>query len=188
MLAEGGEAGLAASGCPSSRTPLELIFGLTAFALLYWIKHKVVPTSRRCTPSAPRRSRAACTRPRRPRPQAQAALEQYQAQLAEARAEASRIREDARAQGARSSPRCVSRPQAEAARITEAAHKQIEAERQQAVVSAARRGGHAVHRRSPAASSGESLEEEARQKGIVERFLAELESGEVRPEKVGEDA
>ena len=32
---------------------------------------------------------------------------------------------------------------------------------------------------------GESLHEETRQKGIVERFLTELESGEIRPEKVG---
>ena len=32
---------------------------------------------------------------------------------------------------------------------------------------------------------GESLEDEVRQKGIVDRFLAELEAGDVRPEKVG---
>ena len=32
---------------------------------------------------------------------------------------------------------------------------------------------------------GESLEDETRQKGIVERFLAELEAGEVVREKVG---
>jgi F-type H+-transporting ATPase subunit b len=35
---------------------------------------------------------------------------------------------------------------------------------------------------------GESLHEETRQKGIVDRFLAELEAGEIQPEKVGEDA
>jgi len=32
---------------------------------------------------------------------------------------------------------------------------------------------------------GESLHEEARQKGIVDRFLAELESGDIRPERAG---
>ena len=31
---------------------------------------------------------------------------------------------------------------------------------------------------------GESLEDEVRQKGIVDRFLVDLESGEVAPEKV----
>ena len=34
---------------------------------------------------------------------------------------------------------------------------------------------------------GESLHEEARRKGIVDRFLSELEAGEIRPERVGED-
>ena len=32
---------------------------------------------------------------------------------------------------------------------------------------------------------GESLHDETRQKGIVDRFLAELEGGHIRPEKVG---
>ena len=35
---------------------------------------------------------------------------------------------------------------------------------------------------------GESLHDEVRQKGLVERFLAELESGAIRPEKVGTDS
>ena len=35
---------------------------------------------------------------------------------------------------------------------------------------------------------GESLHDQARQSGIVDRFLAELELGEVRPETVGQDA
>ena len=74
---------------------------------------------------------------------------------------------------------------ADASRITETAHKQIEAERQQAVVSL--RGD--VGRMSTELAGrivGESLEDEARQRNIVERFLAELESGDVVREKVGE--
>ena len=85
----------------------------------------------------------------------------------------------------RSSPRCASTRPSEAARITETAHKQIEAERQQAVVSL--RGE--VGRISTDLASrivGESLDDETRQKGIVERFLAELESGDVVREKVGD--
>ena len=35
---------------------------------------------------------------------------------------------------------------------------------------------------------GESLHDEARQKGIVERFLAELEAGEIAPVKIGKDS
>jgi F-type H+-transporting ATPase subunit b len=73
---------------------------------------------------------------------------------------------------------------AEAARITESAKRQIEAERQQAVVQLRQEVG----TMSTALASkivGESLEDEVRQKGIVDRFLAELESGAVTPEKVG---
>ena len=69
--------------------------------------------------------------------------------------------------------------QAEAARITESAKKQIEAERQQAMVSL--RGE--VGRLSTDLACrivGESLHDEARQRGIVDRFLAELEAGEIR--------
>ena len=112
--------------------------------------------------------------------QAQAALEQYQAQLTEARAEATRIREEAREQGAAIVAELRGQAQAEAARITESAKKQIGAERQQAVVSL--RGE--VGRLSTDLASrivGESLHDETRQRGIVERFLAELEAGEIRP-------
>ena len=35
---------------------------------------------------------------------------------------------------------------------------------------------------------GESLHDETRQRGIVDRFLAELEAGEIRPETVGSSA
>src|SRR5690606_36354324 len=69
-------------------------------------------------------------------------------------------------------------------RITELAHKQIEAERQQAIVQLRAEVG----RLSTDLASrivGEPLEEEARQRGIIDRFLAELEAGEIRREKVG---
>ena len=78
----------------------------------------------------------------------------------------------------------LSRAKAEHDRIVESAHKQVEAERLQASQSLRSEVG----RLSTDLASrivGESLHEETRQKGIVERFLTELESGEIRPEKVG---
>jgi F-type H+-transporting ATPase subunit b len=119
--------------------------------------------------------------------QAQAALEQYQAQLTEARAEAARIREEAREQGAAIVIEMRTHAQNEAARITEAAHKQIEAERQQAVVSLRTEVGRLATDLA-GRIVGESLEDEARKRGIVDRFLDELEAGEIQPEKVGEGA
>jgi F-type H+-transporting ATPase subunit b len=115
---------------------------------------------------------------------AAAALESYEAQLAEARAEANAIREQAREEGASIIAQMRNQANVEATRITESAKRQIEAERQQAVVQLRQEVG----TMSTALASkivGESLEDEVRQKGIVDRFLAELESGAVTPEKVG---
>ena len=114
---------------------------------------------------------------------ADAAKAQYEAQLKEARTEATQIREDARVQGSQIVAEMRGQAQAEATRITEAAHRQIEADRSQAAASL--RGE--VGRLSTDLASkivGESLHDETRQKGIVDRFLAELESGSLTPQKV----
>jgi len=166
----------------------ELIFGIIAFAILYWVvAKKVVPNLEKAYAERTAAIEGGMQQAEEAQQQAQAALEQYQAQLTEARAEAARIREEAREQGAAIVVEMRGHAQAEATRITEAAHKQIEAERQQAVVSLRSEVG----RLSTDLASrivGESLHEETRQKGIVDRFLAELEAGEIKPEKVGEDA
>jgi F-type H+-transporting ATPase subunit b len=163
----------------------ELIFGIIAFAIILWvIKVKVVPNLEKAYADRTAAIEGGINKAEEAQAQAQAALEQYQAQLREARAEASRIREEAKAQGAQILAEMRDQANAESTRITESAHKQIEAERQQAVV--ALRGE--VGRISTELASrivGESLHDEARQSGIVERFLAELESGDVVREKVG---
>ena len=64
---------------------------------------------------------------------AEIALQQYTAQLADARGEAQKIREEARVQGAAIIDDLRAKAQEEAARITAAAAAQIEAERQQAI-------------------------------------------------------
>jgi F-type H+-transporting ATPase subunit b len=106
--------------------------------------------------------------------QAQQVLEQYQAQLAEARHEASRLREEAKEQGAQIIAEMREQAQAEARRVTESAQAQIEAERQRALNSLrAEVGTLAVELAGRVV--GESLEDQARQNRTVERFLAELE-------------
>jgi F-type H+-transporting ATPase subunit b len=122
--------------------------------------------------------------------EAAAALEKYNAQLAEARSEANELRESAREQGASIVAEMRQQAQAEAARITESAKRQVEAERQQAVVQLRQEVG-TLSTDLASKIVGESLTDEVRQKGIVDRFLADLEAGEVRPEKVapaGQDA
>ena len=66
---------------------------------------------------------------------AEALLEEYTAQLADARAEAGKIREAARTDGQKIVAEAKETAQSEAARVTAAAQAQIEAERQAALVS-----------------------------------------------------
>ncbi|MDN5718388.1 MAG: F0F1 ATP synthase subunit B, partial [Janibacter sp.] len=122
--------------------------------------------------------------PQPPLASAAAATALYESQLAEARAEAAKIREDARAEGAAIVAEMRGQAQDESNRITESAHKQIEAERQQASVSL--RGE--VGRLSTDLAGrivGHELQDSSSRQGLIDRFLAELESGQVQPEKVG---
>ncbi|WP_029290425.1 F0F1 ATP synthase subunit B [Cellulomonas sp. HZM] len=107
--------------------------------------------------------------------EAAAALEEYQHQLQDSRTEAARIREEARAEGAAIVAESRTRAQAEAARIVENAQRQIEAERQQAEVQLRTEVG-ALATELASKIVGESLEDEARQSRVVERFLDDLEA------------
>ncbi|MEO7061089.1 MAG: F0F1 ATP synthase subunit B [Lapillicoccus sp.] len=179
----------AAAGDEANRLPVlphwgELIFGAIAIVILYVVVQRtVVPALEKVYAERTAAIEGGISKAEEAQAQAQAALEQYNAQLLEARTEASAIREEAKAQGAAIIAELREKAQAEASRITESAQKTIEAERQAAVVQL--RGE--VGRLSTDLASrivGESLEDETRQKGIVERFLSELEAGEIKPERV----
>ena len=171
--------------------PAEIIIGLIAFAILYRIFSKsVVPKMEAMYAERAAAIEGGMQEAEQAQAEAQAALEKYNAQLAEARTEANEIRESAREQGASIVAEMRAQAQAEAARISESAKRQVEAERQQAVVQLRQEVG-----TLPTALAGkivgESLEDEVRQKGIVDRFLADLEAGDIVPEKVapaGQDA
>ena len=163
----------------------ELIFGFVMLGIVYLVvSKKVVPNIERAYEERRAAIEGGMKQAEEAQAQAQAALQSYEAQLAEARAEANTIREQAREEGASIIAELRRQANAEATRITESAKRQIEAERQQAVVQLRQEVG----TMSTALASkivGESLEDEVRQKGIVDRFLAELESGAVPPEKIG---
>ena len=171
--------------------PAELIVGLIAFAILYWIyATKVVPKMEAMYEERAAAIEGGMQQAEEAQAEAKAALEKYNAQLAGARTEANEIRESAREQGASIVAEMRGQAQAEAARITESAKRQVDAERQQAVVSLRQEVG-ALSTSLASKIVGESLEDEVRQNGIVDRFLAELEAGDVKPEKVapaGQDA
>lgn len=163
----------------------ELIIGLIIFGIYYLIVAKMVfPNLEKAYDERKAAIEGGMSKAEDAQREAEAVLREYQAQLAEARDESARIREDAREQGAAIIAEMREQAQSEANRITANAQKQIDAERHQALVTL--RGE--VGRLSTDLASrivGESLHEETRQKGIVDRFLAELEAGEIRPTAVG---
>jgi len=109
--------------------------------------------------------------------EADARLKEYGDQLAEAREEAGRIREQARGEGAAIIAEMRERAQVEANRVTEQAQRQLEAERQQAVAQLRGEVGRlAVDLAGRVV--GESLTDEDRQRRVVDRFLADLEAGD----------
>jgi F-type H+-transporting ATPase subunit b len=106
--------------------------------------------------------------------EAQQLLEQYRAQLDDARHEASRMREEAREQGAAIIAEMRERAEAESRRIVDAAQAQIEADRQQALTSLRTEVG-SLATELAGRIVGESLTDAARQGRMVDRFLADLE-------------
>ena len=106
--------------------------------------------------------------------EAKAALEEYNKLLAEGRAEAAKIREQARAEGGAILAELKEQAQAEAARVTATAQQQIEAERQAALVSLRAEVG-ALALDLASGVIGESLNDDKRATSLVDRFLVDLE-------------
>lgn len=176
LAAETGEdQGFWAEAYPIIPHPAELIVGLIAFAILYWVvKSKVAPRFEALFASRAEAIEGGILRAEKAQAEAQAALEEYRTQLADARRESARIREDAREQGAVILAEMREQAQADARRITESAQQQIENDRQQAFEQLRGQVGRlAVDLAGRIV--GESLEDEARQRRTVERFLVEVE-------------
>jgi F-type H+-transporting ATPase subunit b len=106
---------------------------------------------------------------------AHASEAEFKAQIADARQEAARIREEAREQGAAIVAELREQGVAEQARIVEHGHAQIAAERQQAVASLRAEVG-TLATTLAGRIVGEALEDDDRSARVVDRFLADLES------------
>ncbi|MET2012179.1 F0F1 ATP synthase subunit B [Microbacterium chocolatum] len=109
--------------------------------------------------------------------QAEAALEEYTAQLAAARKEAGEIRDAAREDGKKILAEAKDAASTEAARLTASAHAQIEAERQTALVSLRSEVG-TLALDLAGGVIGETLSDDAKAHAVVDRFLADLEASE----------
>ena len=153
----------------------ELIIGAITFGIIFFALWKVlIPRLSKTLEERTDKIEGGLQRAEETQAEADATLAKYREQLAEARHEAARLREQAREQGAQIIADMREEAQAEARRLVEAAHAQIDADRQQALQSLKTEvGGLAVDLASRVV--GESLTDEARQRRVVERFLDELD-------------
>lgn len=157
----------------------EFLVGIALFLLIWWVLTKfVVPVFERTYEERTAAIQGGIERAEQAQREAAAALAEYKEQLASARGEASRIREDAKAQGAEILADMRQQAQDESARLLTNAKVQIEAERISAVNQLRSEVG-GLATTLAGRIVGEALEDDARARRTVDRFLAELESATV---------
>jgi F-type H+-transporting ATPase subunit b len=154
----------------------ELIIGTIAFLVVFIMLYRVLmPRIQQTLTERTDAIEGGLQRAEEAQAEADQRLEQYKEQLAEARQEASRLREKAKEEGAQIKAEMREQAQAEARRLVDAAHAQIDADRQQAIqMLRAEVGTLAVDLAGRVV--GEALEDEARQRRVVERFMEDLEN------------
>ena len=168
---------LAQSGSQNPLVPSlpELITGLIAFFIVFGLLAKLIlPRAQKMLEERTDQIEGGLKRAEDAQAEAARVLEQYRAQLADARHEAARLRQEATEQGAQIKADLQRQGEVEKQRLIDSANAQIQADRQQAVTSLrAEIGALSVELASRVV--GESLESEARQRRIVDRFLEQLE-------------
>jgi len=153
----------------------EIIVGLVLFFLILGVMTKiVVPMFEKTYAERSSLIQGGIERAEVAEREAQEALTLYRTQLAGAREEAGRIREEAKAQGSTIVAEMRQQAQEESTRLLTNAKAQIEAERASAVGQLRTEvGGLATSLAGRIV--GESLSDDERAKRTVDRFLAELE-------------
>jgi F-type H+-transporting ATPase subunit b len=153
----------------------ELVIGTVLFVIVLFVLGKMLmPRITKILAERTELIEGGLARSEEAQAEAAALLDRYRQQLEDARRDASRLREEARAQGAQIIAEMRDQAQAEARRITESAQAQIEAERQQALTSLRTEVG-TLATELASRIVGESLTDEARQSRMVDRFLDDLE-------------
>lgn len=157
-------------------TASELVLGIICFVIVFGVLGKMLlPRISKTLAEREDAIQGGINRAEEAQTEAAQLLDQYRAQLADARQEAARIREEAREQGAAIIAELRERAEADARRITDAAQSQIEAERQQALVSLRSEVG-SLATELASRIVGESLTDHVRQSNMVDRFLDGLEA------------
>jgi F-type H+-transporting ATPase subunit b len=154
----------------------ELIIGLITFGIIFFGLWKLVlPRLNTMLETRTDHIEGGLKRAEEAQAEASDLRAQYQAQLADARHEAARLREQAKEEAAQIVAKGRADGAAEGQRMIEAASARIEADKQQAMTSLRTEvGSLAVELASKIV--GESLTDEARQSRMVDRFLSELDA------------
>jgi len=167
-----------AEDAPNPIIPIwqELVIGGVAFAVLCFVLLKFVfPRMEAMYQARVEAIEGGIRRAEERQAEANALFERYQAQLADLRTEASRIRQEAAAEGEAIRQDMLAKAREEADRIIAAGRETLAAERQ-TLVRELRGTVGALAVELAGRIVGESLQEEARRTGTVDRFLAELDN------------
>lgn len=158
------------------RLPLdELIIGTLAFAIVFFALAKFAfPAISKTLEDRADAIEGGLARAENSQAEAAAMLEEYRAQLSDARGEAANIRAEAQAEKTAMIESARGEAAAAAASVTERAQAQIEAERSQAMASL-RRDVSELALTLAGKVVGESLTDDARARASVDRFIADLE-------------
>lgn len=154
----------------------ELILGFVAFLILFFLLKKyVVPRFEEAYKERTEKIEGGIEKAEKAQAEAEQALQQYRAQLDEARTEAAKIRDDARLEAEQIKEELRAKAQEESQRIVSQGEAQLQAQKAQIVAELrSELGRNSVELASRIV--GESLEDETRRRGTVDRFLAELET------------
>ena len=154
----------------------EIIVGLIAFGVILFVLAKFVfPRMEQMYQARVEAIEGGIKRAEAAQAEANQLLEQYRAQLAEARTEAARIRDEARADAEEIRSDVLAKAREESDRIIAAGREALVAQRESIVRDLRSEvGSLAVDLASRIV--GESLADEARSRGTVERFLDQLDT------------
>lgn len=159
------------------RVPLdELIIGTVAFLLVFFALAKFAfPRISKTLDERADAIEGGIKRAQESQDEAAALLESYKTQLADARAQATVIRNEAQAEKATIIEQAKGEATAAAAALTERASAAIDAERTQAITSLRRDVGDLALTLASKVV-GETLQDDAKARATVDRFIAELEA------------
>jgi F-type H+-transporting ATPase subunit b len=154
----------------------ELVLGSIAFALICFVLMKFVfPRMEQTFRARVDAIEGGIKRAEEAQAEANQLLEQYRAQLAEARTEAARIRDEARADAEGIRQDVLAKAREESDRIIAAGNDQLNAQRE-SILRQLRTEVGTLAVDLAGRIVGESLADEARSRGTVDRFISELDT------------